>query len=333
MNRSNFYCAIVVLLCTAAISGCVKPFAAPPKTPEILRSEHVVVVVASERDTLAGLARTYLGSSDKAWRIAQYNGIKTVTPGDKVVIPLQPLHPGGLRPDGYQIVPVLLYDKVSGDKNKATTVSQRAFEGQMQFARESGCRTVSLQAFADFLDFAGQPPDKAIVITFDTTERWVYDIAYPILKRNGFSAAVFVTTGRVGKPGQLDWQALSKMAADGFDIGVSGHTGRRLAGLKSKSGAKETIAIIEDEILRSRQMVEKHLKISCRFFAYPYGARDDLLVALLRKHGYRAAFTRIRGDNPFFVDNFDVHRQVIGDKGSPMRFGQNLTTFRATDLK
>lgn len=330
----NIFCSITaVCLCAALFAGCTGHFAPIQPKKEVLRNEYAVVVTATAQDTLAGLAESYLKSSSEAWRIAQYNGIKKVSAGDRIVIPLAPVSYGGLSPNGYQTIPVLLYEKVTGAKKKATDVSIGEFKSQMATIRESGYRTVRLDQLTAFLNLEGQLPSKAIVITFDTTERWVYETAYPILKSHGFTAAVFITANQIGKTDQLDWSMLSEMAAEGFDIGAAGQTGRRLTKVKTKGGTKENIAFVEEEILGPQKQIESHLKMPCRYFAYPYGQSDDLVVALLKKHGYRAAFTRKQGDNPFYVDNFKIYRTTIGAKGSHMRFDQNLTTFVSADLQ
>jgi len=330
----DIFCSITaVCLLAALFAGCTGHFAPIPPKKEVLRNEYAVVVTATAEDTLAGLAETYLKSSAEAWRIAQYNGLEKVSAGDQIVIPLSPVNYGGLSPNGYQTIPVLLYEKVTGTKKKATDVSIGEFKSQMETIRESGYRTVRLDQLTAFLNLEGQLPSKAIVITFDTTERWVYETAYPILKSNGLTAAVFIAGGQIGKADQLDWSMLSEMAADGFDIGAAGQTGTRLTKVKTKGSTKENIAFVEEEILRPQKLIESHLKTPCRYFAYPYGQSNDLIVALLKKHGYRAAFTGNRGDNPFYVDNFKIYRATIGAKDSPTRFDQNLTTFVSADLQ
>ena len=48
--------------------------------------------------------------------------------------------------------------------------------------------------------------------------------------------------------------------------------------------------------------------VSCDCLAYPYGKSNDLVVAMLKKHGFRAAFTVTRGSTPFFANPYGISR-------------------------
>ena len=63
------------------------------------------------------------------------------------------------------------------------------------------------------------------------------------------------------------------------------------------------------------------------YLAYPYGGTNHLVVALLRKLGYRAAFTVERGSNPFFVDRFRMYRSMIYGEYDLHDFEENLKAF------
>ena len=90
------------------------------------------------------------------------------------------------------------------------------------------------------------------MVTFDTTQRWVLDIAYPILKANGLTAAVFVTPEQIGKNGYLDWQELAKMAAEGFDIGAAGHIQTSTAPYENGDAFEKPL---EDELSAGRKNI------------------------------------------------------------------------------
>jgi peptidoglycan/xylan/chitin deacetylase (PgdA/CDA1 family) len=334
MQKNNLAVMLLLMvLWAAAAAGCTGRLLAPPDPPAAIQNEHLAVVTVTAQDTLESLAQAYLGDRDAAWRIAEYNGIQGAEPGQRLVIPLKPTAYGGLRTDGYQMVPILCYPKIEL-KNKALQgLSIEAFEEQVHFLRENGYTTVALDRLAAFLNLSDQLPPKALVITFDSAERWVFDIAYPILKRNGFTAAVFVPTSQIGKAKRMTWKELAAMAADGFDVGSAGVTARRLTGSTPKTGAEEYIRNVEEEIGQSQKAINENLKGACRYFAYPGGETNDLVVALLKKYGYRAAFTLQGGGNPFFLHNFKVRRTVISGQDEAARFRQYILTFCAAELQ
>jgi peptidoglycan/xylan/chitin deacetylase (PgdA/CDA1 family) len=73
------------------------------------------------------------------------------------------------------------------------TVTVEHFEDQLRWLSSHGYRSLSSSEFAGHL--AGQPvPKKSVLITFDDgyLDNWVY--AYPLLKKYGFSAMLFLVT-------------------------------------------------------------------------------------------------------------------------------------------
>jgi peptidoglycan/xylan/chitin deacetylase (PgdA/CDA1 family) len=323
---------LMMALWAAAAAGCTGRFLPRPEPPAVIRDEHLALVVAGESDTLEGLAQIYLGDAAESWRIAAYNEVHKAQAGQRLVIPLAPVAPGGLRPDGYQVVPVLCYTHIGAETRPARGVVPKTFEAQMQFLRDNGYTTTSLERLSAFLNLSGQLPPKSMVITFDSADRWVHDVAYPILKRHGFTAALFVPTAQIGKARRLTWKELATMAADGFDIGSLGISARSLTGA-AKNHPEEYLRSVEEEIALSQEAIAQNLSKACRFMAYSGGNANDLVIALLKKHGYLGAFTQEAGGNPFFVDNFKLRRTVIGSQDAEARFRQHLTTFFPTDLR
>jgi peptidoglycan/xylan/chitin deacetylase (PgdA/CDA1 family) len=332
MNKFLHVLWSLILLWILAIGGCTGRWLLQSH-PDVIRDEYLVIVTAQDQDSLSSLAQTYLGDPGKAHRIAEYNHVQRLRAGMRLAIPLKPIIPGGLRPDGYQTVPVLLYPKIAPNGVKTRSLPPRTFENQLQYLRANGYRTVSLARMTAFINLDDQLPAHAFVITFDSAERWVYDLAYPLLKRYGYTAAVFPPIAQIGKPDRMTWDELAEMAAHGFDIGTSGLTGHKLSSVPAGMDTESYLRDLEEQIAGPQRAFAGHLKMKCRYFAYPDGEADDMIIALLKKYGYRAAFTRQRGSNPFFVDDYKVRRCVIAAEGDPRQLGQNLTTFVSAELR
>jgi hypothetical protein len=45
------------------------------------------------------------------------------------------------------------------------------------------------------------------------------------------------------------------------------------------------------EISYPKKVIKNKLNKECECLAYPYGITNNLVIAMLKKHGYRAAFT------------------------------------------
>lgn len=71
------------------------------------------------------------------------------------------------------------------------------FEAQMKFLNDNGYLSVFLDDVVGFITGENNLPEKTVAITFDDgyLDNWVY--AYPILKKYGHKATIFVITARI----------------------------------------------------------------------------------------------------------------------------------------
>ncbi len=312
------------------------PASGPVEIPAHRSSRDFTIVIPGGEDTLESLADRFLGDAGKDWIIARYNGVPEARTGRPLVIPRGPFDRGGLKSDRYQTVPVLSYHKFSrspGDAD-AMTVTEAAFEAQMKFLAEEGYRAITLDEFYDFLDFKADLPEKSVVITFDDGWRSMYEIAYPVLRRHGFPAALFVSTEMItGSRTTLSWEMVREMMAGG--IAVESHTvdHRNLEKMKEGESVEDYLADMERELARSAQIIREKTGRAPRYLAYPYGTTNALTIALAADLGYRGALTVKRGSNPFFIDNYRVNRSMIFGEYDLPRFEKNLSVSSGKALR
>ena len=88
-------------------------------------------------------------------------------------------------------VPVLMYHHVRPQAGMIACTPEN-FESQLQWLQKNGYHGLTLDEFAAHL--AGKPVGKGVLITFDDgyLNNWVY--AYPLLKKYGFKATIFLVT-------------------------------------------------------------------------------------------------------------------------------------------
>jgi hypothetical protein len=178
-----------------------------------------VAVIARPGDTWSSLAARYLNDPQLDWLISDFNDRETIAPGQEVIIPRKPFGLGGVSLQGYQTVPVLSYHQFSATESNKMTVTKSAFQEQMKFLKDNGYRVITLDQLFDFLDFKAPLPRKSVVITIDDGWRSAYDIAYPILKAQGFPATLFVYTDLIlGGEKTLSWDLVKELAENGIDI-------------------------------------------------------------------------------------------------------------------
>jgi len=334
------------LLSIALVGGCATPKGgAPPAVapPAVAVAPHIearrfpdfVAVIAERGDTLSSLAGKYLNDPSMDWFIAEFNGIDTLHPGQDLIIPLKPYERGGLTLKGYQTVPVLSYHNFSTDRStNKMIVTQAAFEEQMKLLKDKGYRVITLDQLLDFLDFKSQVPKKSVVITIDDGWRSAYDIALPILKKYGYPATLFVYVDLiVGSKKTLSWDLIQEMAKNGIDIQGHTKTHRDLTLMDKKQTFKQYFEEIEKELSASARIIKAKVGKDVKYLSYPDGETNHLVIELVKKYGYRGAFTVKRGGNPFFIHDYRINRSMIYGDLDLNQFEKNLIVFSDEALK
>ena len=112
----------------------------------------------------------------------------------------------------------------------------------------------------------------------------------------------------------LSWEEAREMQQHGMEFGSHTHTHPILSKLPFQEQ--------KDEVLRSRQIMERELGRPVDAFAYPVGLRNtfsDSTVEALKQSGYQAAFSFYGGLNlPGQTDAFDLKRHGISAYPPPM---------------
>ena len=314
------------------------PQTVPPPRPQVYPTARIfhdfVALIAQPEDTLASLASRHLNDSSLGWFIAEVNGITSLKPGQEVIIPLRPFEKGGVSSNGYQTVPVIAYHKFSENTADVLTVKRSAFEEQMKFLKENGYRVITMDEFFDFIDLKRPIPKKSVVITIDDDWLSTYETAFPILRKYGYPATLFIYTDLIIPGGKtLSWDLLIEMSKSGMDIQCHTKSHRNLDKRNDQESFREYFEAIKKELTESSQIIQKRLHKDVKYLAYPYGETNHLVIAFLRKLGYRGAFTVARGGNPFFVHPYRINRSMIFGTFDLVDFERNLASSNNNKLR
>jgi peptidoglycan/xylan/chitin deacetylase (PgdA/CDA1 family) len=327
---------IILLFITAVISGgvCLVPASqAAAVDSASVQNRKYVVVTASGNETLESLAQQYYGDGKKSWIISGFNNTASVTRGDVLIIPPENIRPGGIQGNGYQTVPVLAYHRFSPDSSDRMIIKRSDFDSQMAYLKEAGYHCLTSGEFHDFLNYRKQIPEKSVLITLDDGWKSAFDIAVPILQKYGFTATWFLYTDFIGGSKAISWAQVKQLDNMGFDIQVQSKAHTNLGIQLEDESMKEYLNRLDTEIRQSRILIEKKIGKPCRYMAYPYGATNGIVTAMLKKYGYHGAFTVNRGANPFFVNHYAVHRSLIYGGDDLNRFKKSLKIFKRLNLK
>ncbi len=337
MQRA-FVIAAALLLGACAAPEVKPPPAAPIVTrslsgPLLAQDDHFAIVVAQRGEDFASLARRYLGDSRKAWWIAEFNAAETVTPGEAIVIPRRLSHPSGIHWNGVQTVPILCYHRFAQQRRKLV-VARADFEQQMDYLARNGYRVITMKELAAFLDGKEPLPKKTVVITIDDGYRSTYEIAYPVLKKHGFPATVYLYSDFVGAGDALTWPQMQEMAASGLiDIQPHSKTHSNLTLRQPGESATDYRDRIRREVDVPSAVINDRLGMLAYSYAFPYGDVNDTIVEQLQKTGLRLGVTVTPGGNPFYAYPFMLRRTMIFGNEDLDAFRAKLVTFTRTSAR
>jgi peptidoglycan/xylan/chitin deacetylase (PgdA/CDA1 family) len=198
------------------------------------------------------------------------------------------------------------------------TTGVSEFERHMAYLKESGYYTITLDELHDWQTGQRDLPGKPVVITFDDGDESVYELALPILARYGFRASLFVVTGHIGTRwndvNSLDWSRLRELDQSGvFRIESHSHDMHYKV---EAGGAMQPVFVaasahgfeierapswedaVRDDLMRSRDEIERHIGRSSAFLAWPYGAATPELDRIAREAGFLRTCTLRARPNP-----------------------------------
>lgn len=338
LYRFEWFYLVGILLSIISLTGCTLLDVKSAKHDRhIVQSEQYpdfIATTSKPGDTFESLAKKYLHDASMGWTIAEFNELNTLQPGQDILIPLEPYRPGGLSFDGYQTVPILTYHNFSTNNSNKMTVVESNFEAQMRYLKEHDYHVISMASFMEFLDFQRQIPKRSVVITIDDGWRSFYTIAYPILKRYGYPATLFIYTDLIdGKGNHLDWAAIKEMSKNQIEMQCHTKTHRYLTKRKPGESYLMYVQGIESELNQSRKIIESNIGKKVRLLAYPYGETNHLVAAYTFKNGFGGAFTVNAKPNPFFVSRYRINRTMILGEYDINTFKASLNTYTADSLQ
>ena len=229
-------------------------------------------------------------------------------------------------------VPALLYHKIDlptpDVKIRGAFTAPRKFERQIAYLKRKGYEFYTASELIEFYRANGEFPRRSLAITFDDGWKDNYVHAFPVLKKYGAKATVFLVTSCIGETSDkvtaegegprehLSENDIREMAAGGieFDSHSLSHS------LFHQIGEDQ----IEREVTESKKIIENLTQKECAVFAYPAGYFTDFAKKAIEKAGYAAAFSTCYGDE----ENFDIYSlnrvEILRRDSYPFRFGSKI---------
>ncbi len=214
-------------------------------------------------------------------------------------------------------IPVVMYHHVS-PAGKGLTVSPRLFEEQIESLKRDGWKTLAGDEYLQLIQQA-EIPRKCVLLTFDDGFADNYVYAYPILKRYGMKAVLFVATSFIENSEvkrknfhplphkeawrlafierrsevMCTWMELREMQEDGvFDIQAHSHGHDTHVYIKEKRYSE-----LRADLLICKKTIEERLSKEALHLSWPKGSYDYESIRIATEIGFKAIYTTERGPN------------------------------------
>lgn len=194
----------------------------------------------------------------------------------------------------WQKLPILAYHKIT---NKigwgVTSVPIRFFYEQMKYLHDNQYETIAPDQL-DELPENSAAEAKKILLTFDDADESVFENAFPIMKKFGFTGTVFVIADFVGKKdlwdakpfglhsNHMSWKQLKILLDNGWKIGSHSLSHRDLTSLSEEN--------LTRELRLSKQILEQNLDTEISTISFPFNHFNRKVLGASFAAGYKKGF-------------------------------------------
>ena len=167
-------------------------------------------------------------------------------------------------------IPILMYHAIADLPTTSLTslfIRPAELEEQLQYIAENGYQSITFEDLDNIGAFS-----KPILLTFDDGYKDNYTILFPLLKKYGLKATIFVVTNTVWSDNRLSVEDITEMSASGL-VSIQSHTKNHymLTTLAEKK--------LLDELSLSKEYIEGLTGKPVIALCYPEGAVNKMVQA------------------------------------------------------
>jgi peptidoglycan/xylan/chitin deacetylase (PgdA/CDA1 family) len=234
--------------------------------------------------------------------------------------------------------PILMYHAfgLPGEPASTYVLPGRRFSRQMAVLKWLGYHALSLEELLRCYREHRLPPARSVVIAIDDGYADNWSVAYPILRRHGLPATVFLVSGALeaanewdrcsdlaGRP-LLSRSSIAEMLQGGIHFGAHSRSHVPLTAVPPSQ--------VQDEVRGSRADLEREFGVPIRAFSYPYGKFDATTPVVVERAGFLGACCSYSGVNDPATPLYALRRTEIHGTDSLARFALALWLGRISIL-
>jgi peptidoglycan/xylan/chitin deacetylase (PgdA/CDA1 family) len=225
-------------------------------------------------------------------------------------------------------IPVFAYHRFGDSRYPSTNTSSNVFESQLKYLADNHYTVLTLgEAVAKWK--AGKSlPDKAAILTIDDGYLSFYQNGWPLLKKYGFTATIFVQTGTVGGNDFISWPQIRELQKAGIEIGNHSHDHAQFLNLDEK----ERNGVFLKDLAEASDHFQKHLGSIPDIYCYPYGEWTPDMEQVLRDAGFKAATAQKSGVFSQSSNAMAIPRFPMGGSFGTLQGFKNKIVMKALEV-
>jgi peptidoglycan/xylan/chitin deacetylase (PgdA/CDA1 family) len=205
--------------------------------------------------------------------------------------------PDSVRAQASLHVPILLYHRFGPVASDGMTVTTILFESHLKYLKDNGYRVIPLRELVDhYLGKRESPPPRSVVITVDDGHISVYSDMFPLVRRYQCSVTLFIYPSAISNASYaMTWGQLRELKETGiFDLQSHTFWHPNFKKDKKRLTPADYENFVSAQLKKSKDRLEKELKIKVDMLAWPFGIYDEDLIHKAEEAGYVATYTMER---------------------------------------
>lgn len=199
------------------------------------------------------------------------------------------------------------YHRFGDERFPSTNIKLDVFEKQMKYLHEYRYSVMALGEALFLLSNGKVLPPRTVVLTIDDAYKTFITNAFPIIKRYGFKATLFISTKTIGGGDYMSRKDIKKAYEYGIEIGNHSHSHAYF--LNHTDSLEE---YFRADLAKANTILEEITGEKPLLYAYPYGEYNPLMQSVVKETGLKAAAAQKSGVLYAGSDRYAIPRFPMG---------------------
>jgi peptidoglycan/xylan/chitin deacetylase (PgdA/CDA1 family) len=226
-------------------------------------------------------------------------------------------------------IPVFAYHRFDDDRYPSTNISGDVFEQQLKYLAENDFTVITFGEAYERMKSGQKLSEKSVILTIDDGYLSFYTHGWPLLKKYGFHATIFIQTETVGGDDFMTWSQIREIREAG--IGIGNHSSSHAFFVNIPQNERQEA--FRNDLLKSQKAFAKQLGDTPEYYAYPYGEYSKDMKAVLKQEGIKASAVQQSGVFSESSDIYAIPRFPMGGPFATFEGFRNKSQMKSLRIK